>query len=329
MPDSSPPAIFLMGPTASGKTDLAMRLCDQLPCEIISVDSALIYKGMDIGTAKPSPAELVAYPHHLVDILDPAENYSAAQFRDDALALMADISARNKIPLLVGGTMMYFKVLLEGMSDLPEADPLLRQKIEADAEQHGWCYVHEQLQAADPESARRIHPNDPQRLQRALEVYLLTGVPMTEWRRREQAEKAAFPYRLLQLALAPRDRAILHQRIAQRFEKMLALGFEAEVRALYQRGDLHPGLPSIRSVGYRQMWAYLAGDYDYATMQHKGIVATRQLAKRQFTWLRSWQDLNWIYTEAGDESITREALLERLLADAIRLINTRLINQAL
>ena len=319
-----PPAIFLMGPTASGKTDLAMCLCDALPCEIISVDSALVYKGMNIGTAKPSLEEREKYPHHLVDMIDPAQSYSVAQFREDALALMADITSRGKIPLLVGGTMMYFRVLLEGMSDLPDADPKVREKINADAEEFGWPTVHEQLAEVDAVSAERISPNDSQRLQRALEVYRITGVSMTEWRHREQENKQAFPYQLLQIAIAPDDRAILHARIAKRFEQMLAQGFEQEVRALYDREDIHAELPALRSVGYRQMWAYLAGEIDYATMQEKGVIATRQLAKRQLTWLRSWQDLNWIYTNSRDESVSRDELLADLLSKTLRLVKEQL-----
>jgi tRNA dimethylallyltransferase len=317
---SLPRAIFLMGPTASGKTDLAMRLCEALPCEIISVDSALVYKGMDIGTAKPSAAELARYPHHLVDILDPAQSYSAAQFRHDALEIMADISARGKIPLLVGGTMLYFRALIEGLGVLPEADPVVRAAIEKDAAEHGWQYVHQQLQAVDAVSAERIHPNDPQRLQRALEVYRLTGISMTQWRDLEQQQKQPFPYQVVQLALAPDDRAVLHQRIAQRFKRMLEQNFEAEVKALYQRGDLHPGLPSIRAVGYRQMWAYLAGEDDYAAMQEKGIAATRQLAKRQFTWLRSWQDVNWIYTDKRDEKLNKAEIIEKVEKKALQVV---------
>lgn len=319
-----PPAIFLMGPTASGKTDLAMRLCDVLPCEIISVDSVLVYKGMDIGTAKPSMAERTQYPHHLVDILDPAQVYSVAHFREDALRLMADITARGNIPLLVGGTMMYFRVLLEGMGDLPDADPQIRAHIDADAKAFGWPYVHQQLAAVDAVSAKRINSNDPQRLQRALEVYRITGITMTEWRRREQANKPAFPYQLLQIAIAPDDRAILHERIAHRFEQMLAQGFEQEVRTLYNREDIHADLPAIRSVGYRQMWAYLAGEYDYAQMQEKGIIATRQLAKRQFTWLKSWQDLNWIYTDSRNKCASKDELLADLLSKTLRIVKEQL-----
>jgi tRNA dimethylallyltransferase len=319
-----PPAIFIMGPTASGKTDLAMRLCDVLPCEIISVDSALVYKGMDIGTAKPTWQERVQYPHHLVDILDPAQIYSAAQFRYDALALMADITARGKVPLLVGGTMLYFRALLEGLSVLPEADPLVRADIEKDAEQFGWAYVHQQLQQVDPVSAARINANDPQRLQRALEVYRLSGVSMTQLREEEQLHKKPFPYKVLQIAVAPAERAVVHQRIASRFHHMLEQGFESEVRALFERGDLNTDMPSVRAVGYRQMWDYFEGEYDYAVMQEKGIAATRQLAKRQFTWLRSWQDVNWIYTDKRDEALPKKEVIGHLLQKTLQLVKNRL-----
>lgn len=301
-----------------------MRLCDHLPCEIISVDSALVYKGMDIGTAKPTAAERLRYPHHLIDIIDPSETYSAARFRQDALALMADITARGKIPLLVGGTMLYFKALMEGLGVLPEANPLIRASIEQDAAQHGWEYVHQQLQLVDPVSAQRIHPNDPQRLQRALEVYQLTGISMTQWREQEQLNKQPFPYRVVSIAIAPRDRAVLHQRIAHRFDCMLAQPFEDEVRLLYERGDLHPDLPAIRAVGYRQMWSYLAGEYNDAEMREKGIIATRQLAKRQFTWLRSWQDVNWIYTEAHDESLKKQALIALITEKCLHIVKNHI-----
>ncbi len=315
-----PPAVFIMGPTASGKTDLAMRLQDRFNGEIISVDSALIYRGMDIGTAKPSSRELAAYPHHLVNILDPAQSYSAAQFRQDALALMADISARGKLPILAGGTMMYFKVLLEGISSLPEADADVRAAIEADAAQRGWEFVHQQLAEVDPVSALRIHPNDPQRLQRALEVYRLSGKSMTEHRQIEQQNKQALPYNITQFALTPEDRSHLHERIAERFATMLSNGLEAEVRSLYDRGDLHAQMPSIRSVGYRQMWGYFDGEYDYQRMHEKGVVATRQLAKRQLTWLRGWQSLNWLYTDNRDEQRGKSAIIDKLLLQSSQLL---------
>ncbi|CAA0082278.1 tRNA dimethylallyltransferase [BD1-7 clade bacterium] len=321
---NKPPVVFIMGPTASGKTDLAMRLSDEFNGEIVSVDSALIYRNMNIGTAKPSRLELQAYPHHLVDIVDPSEAYSAAQFREDALQLLADIHSRGRLPILAGGSMMYFRVLLEGMSQLPQADSAVRHKIEQIAAEHGWQEVHRQLAEVDSESAARIHPNDPQRLQRALEVYLLSGRSMTQHRIIEQQQRAEFPFAPIQIALAPDDRAILHQRIAERFEKMLSNGFEQEVRALFDRGDLNAGMPSIRCVGYRQMWSYLEKEISYDQMREKGVIATRQLAKRQFTWLRGWQDLNWIYTSFRDEALSKPELLDRLQQNASQLISNQL-----
>lgn len=287
-----PLALFLMGPTASGKTDLAIALRQQLPVEVISVDSALIYKGMDIGTAKPTPAELALAPHRLIDILDPKESYSAMNFREDALKEMAEISASGRIPLLVGGTMLYYKALLEGLSPLPSADPTIRAEIEEKAAKIGWAGMHQELLAIDPVAGARINPNDSQRINRALEVFYITGKTMTEL----TAEKGeALPYRLLQFAIAPQDRAILHERIALRFQKMMDLGFEEEVKRLFLREDLHIDLPSIRCVGYRQIWEYLQGDISLDEAIYKGICATRQLAKRQITWLRGWKDeITWL-----------------------------------
>ncbi|UVE46238.1 tRNA (adenosine(37)-N6)-dimethylallyltransferase MiaA [Pseudomonas chlororaphis] len=297
-----PPAILLMGPTAAGKTDLAIELTKVLPCELISVDSALVYRGMDIGTAKPSKEILAEFPHRLIDILDPAESYSAADFRTDALAAMADITARGKIPLLVGGTMLYYKALLEGLADMPPADPQVRAELEEEAARLGWQALHDQLAAIDPESAARIHPNDPQRLTRALEVYRVSGLSMTAHRLRQSAQsteaaasgRGQLPYTVANLAIAPANRQVLHERIAQRFTIMLEQGFVDEVVALRSRSDLHAGLPSIRAVGYRQVWDHLDGKLTFAEMQERGIIATRQLAKRQFTWLRSWADLHWL-----------------------------------
>lgn len=287
-----PLALFLMGPTASGKTDLAIALRQQLPVEVISVDSALIYKGMDIGTAKPTPAELALAPHRLIDILDPKESYSAMNFREDALKEMAEISTSGRIPLLVGGTMLYYKALLEGLSPLPSADPIIRAEIEEKATKIGWGGMHQELLTIDPVAGARINPNDSQRINRALEVFYITGKTMTEL----TAEKGeALPYRLLQFAIAPQDRAILHERIALRFQKMMDLGFEEEVKRLFLREDLHIDLPSIRCVGYRQMWEYLQGDISLDEAIYKGICATRQLAKRQITWLRGWKDeITWL-----------------------------------
>ncbi len=297
-----PQAIFLMGPTASGKTDLAIALRQTLPVEVISVDSALIYKGMDIGTAKPSQAELALAPHRLIDILDPAESYSAMNFRADALKEMADITASGRIPLLVGGTMLYYKALIEGLSPLPSADPSIRAEIEQRAEQQGWAALHQELLKIDPVAGTRINPNDSQRINRALEVFYITGKTMTELTA-EQGE--SLPYDVLQFAIAPQERAVLHERIEQRFHKMIALGFEEEVKKLYARSDLHIDLPSIRCVGYRQMWEYLQGGISLDEAIFKGICATRQLAKRQITWLRSWQsELTWLDSLAPEQAKT-------------------------
>ena len=290
--NNKPKAIFLMGPTASGKTDLAIALRKSLPVEVISVDSALIYKGMNIGTAKPSREELAKAPHRLIDILDPAESYSAMNFRADALKEMAEITASGRIPLLVGGTMLYYKALIEGLSPLPSADIEVRAKIEQKAAEFGWGALHKDLMAIYPISANRINQNDSQRINRALEVFYITGKTMTELTT-QQGE--SLPYDVLQFAIAPEDRAVLHQRIEQRFHKMIELGFEQEVRKLFERGDLNIDLPSIRCVGYRQMWEYLQGDISLDEAIFKGICATRQLAKRQITWLRGWQsEITWL-----------------------------------
>ncbi|MAR91643.1 MAG: tRNA (adenosine(37)-N6)-dimethylallyltransferase MiaA [Pseudomonadales bacterium] len=292
MVDTRPWCLFLMGPTASGKTDLAVQLVERLPMDIISVDSALIYRGMDIGTAKPDAATLARAPHRLIDFLDPAASYSAADFRRDALAAMAEIAGRGRVPLLVGGTMLYFKVLTEGLAPLPAADQQVRRQLLAEAADRGWPALHRELARVDPAAAARLNPNDAQRLQRALEVYRCTGVSLTEWHRR-QPEPPAFPYRVINIAVSP-PRPVLHQRIAERFEQMLEQGFYEEVKALYQRGDLHPAMPAMRAVGYRQVWDCLAGKLSYAEMKERGIIATRQLAKRQITWLRGWPDLHWL-----------------------------------
>lgn len=287
-----------MGATATGKTDLAVALVEQMNCELISVDSALIYKGMDIGTAKPDAETLARAPHHLIDICDPAESYSAAQFRSDALALIEAIHQKGKTPVLVGGTMLYFKALLEGMANLPEAEPAVREQLLKRAEMEGWGVLHDELKSVDPVSAERIHPNDPQRLQRALEVYLVTGKSLTEWWAEQKSE--VLPFEPLQLALEWPDRKVLHDRIALRFNMMIEQGFEEEVRQLYQREDLHPELPSIRCVGYRQMWDYLDGKLTHDEMVERGIIATRQLAKRQLTWLRGWTQLHRIDASQRD-----------------------------
>ncbi|SFN34384.1 tRNA (adenosine(37)-N6)-dimethylallyltransferase MiaA [Xenorhabdus japonica] len=295
-----PTAIFIMGPTASGKTALSIALRQHLPVELISVDSALIYRGMDIGTAKPSAEEQALAPHRLIDVLDPAEVYSAADFRRDALQEMAEITAAGRIPLLVGGTMLYFKALLEGLSPLPSADPEIRIQIEQQAAELGWNALHRQLQEIDPVSAVRIHPNDPQRLTRALEVFRISGKTLTEL---TEISGEVLPYRVHQFAIAPANREILHQRIAARFEQMIKSGFEDEVKALYARKDLHTDLPSIRCVGYRQMWSYLADEISHDEMVYRGICATRQLAKRQITWLRSWSNVTWLDSDQPKQAL--------------------------
>ncbi|PHM59762.1 tRNA (adenosine(37)-N6)-dimethylallyltransferase MiaA [Xenorhabdus sp. KK7.4] len=295
-----PTAIFIMGPTASGKTALSIALRQHLPVELISVDSALVYRGMDIGTAKPSAEEQAQAPHRLIDILDPADVYSAADFRRDALEQMAEITAAGRIPLLVGGTMLYFKALLEGLSPLPSADPEVRAVIEQEAEEHGWESLHQQLQEIDPVAAARIHPNDPQRLTRALEVFRISGNTLTTL---TETSGEVLPYRVHQFAIAPASREILHQRIAARFEQMIKSGFEDEVKALYARSDLHTDLPSIRCVGYRQMWSYLAGEISHDEMVYRGICATRQLAKRQITWLRGWDDVAWLDSDQPEQAL--------------------------
>ena len=288
-----PPVLCLMGPTAAGKTALAIALAEAGLGEIISVDSGMVFRGMDIGTAKPDAAELARAPHRLIDIRDPAEAYSAADFRRDALAHMADISARGKVPLLVGGTMLYFKVLRDGLATMPDADPVIRARLEAEAAEQGWPALHARLVKVDPLSAARLAPNDAQRLQRALEVWELTGKPLSQWHA-EQPPPEPLPYDLHWHAIAPPDRAVLHERIARRFDQMLAGGFLDEVRQLRARGDLHLGLPSMRAVGYRQAWEHLDGAYDRSELRLRGIYATRQLAKRQLTWLRSFPDLTWL-----------------------------------
>jgi len=283
-----PPAISLMGPTASGKSKLAVQLAQALNGEIISVDSALVYRGMDIGTAKPTLDERAGIPHHLIDILDPSESFSTGQFKNTALALMAEICERGRIPILVGGTMLYFNALSNGLAELPEADAIIRAKLDDELITLGKDALHQRLTKLDPQSAARIHPNDPQRIQRALEVYELTGKPLTAYFADVQQ---AIPYRVIKLIVAPTERKILHDIIASRFNLMLEQGFIEEVEALVNRGDLNVTMPSIRAVGYRQVWAYLHGEYDKATMIEKGIAATRQLAKRQFTWLRRESDV--------------------------------------
>ncbi|SFT45322.1 tRNA (adenosine(37)-N6)-dimethylallyltransferase MiaA [Halomonas saccharevitans] len=298
MPDDRPPAILLMGPTAAGKTDLAIELHERLGCDLISVDSAMVYRELDIGSAKPEPEELSRAPHRLIDIRDPAEPYSAADFREDALREMAAITAAGRVPLLVGGTMMYFKRLLEGVANLPAADPAVRAELERQVAEHGLASLHEELARIDPVSAARIHPNDPQRLTRALEVHRLAGRSLSAlW---DEQRQETFPFRTLSIGLAPADRGVLHERIAQRFRGMLDAGLIDEVAALKGRGDLSPSLPSMKSVGYRQVWAYLEGEIDRAELERLGIIATRQLAKRQLTWMRSWPGLEWVDSQGPD-----------------------------
>jgi tRNA dimethylallyltransferase len=283
-----PPAIFLMGPTASGKTAVAVELAQRLPVELISVDSALVYRDMNIGTAKPDAVTLARAPHHLIDILPPTAAYSAAAFRHDALRLMQDATQRGRIPLLVGGTMLYFRVLRVGLSDLPQADPEVRAKLEVEAAQLGWPAMHQKLALIDPETAARLKPNDSQRIQRALEIYRIAGVTMSALIAQEK--DAALPYRIIPIALVPSERSGLHARIAMRFAAMLKDGLVEELRGLQQKYPLHPDLPAMRCVGYRQAWQYLAGEINEAQLLETGIAATRQLAKRQLTWLRGMGD---------------------------------------
>ena len=295
--NSALPVIAIMGPTASGKTGLALDIAAKVESEVISVDSALVYKGMDIGTAKPTQEEQAGVVHHLIDIIDPAQSYSVSQFVNDTNALIGDILARGKVPILAGGTMMYFNALINGISPLPKSDEKIRDEITQQAQRLGWSKLHDELRGVDPISGERIHPNDPQRITRALEVYRSTGKTLTHW---QQQEGEKCPYNIAQFAIAPADRAVLHERIATRFDLMLEQGFENEVVKLYERSDLHEDLPSIRSVGYRQMWQYLDGQLSYAEMRERGIIATRQLAKRQLTWLRGWEQVTWLDTFAND-----------------------------
>jgi len=305
-----PPAIFLMGPTASGKTALAVGLVERFPLEIISVDSALVYRGMNIGTAKPDTATLVRAPHHLLDIRDPTEAYSAAAFCSDAGRLMADIVARGRVPLLVGGTMLYFRALLQGLDDLPQADAGVRKTLAEEAAARGWPALHAELAEIDPATAARLMPNDAQRIGRALEIFRLTGTPMSALLRRAHAE---LPYRVLQLALIPSDRVVLHQRIAARCDAMLAEGLLDEVDTLRRSYALNADLPSMRAVGYRQAWACLDGDIDLKGLRDQGIAATRQLAKRQLTWLRSWPDAVELDCLAADLDMQATARVARHL----------------
>jgi tRNA dimethylallyltransferase len=311
-----PLAVAIMGPTASGKTAAALAIARAIPAEIISVDSALVYRGMDIGTAKPNAEELASAPHHLIDIIDPADTYSVAQFRADTLRLVAEISARGKLALLVGGTMMYFKGLTDGLDDLPTADAAVRERLDAEAAIIGWPGMHEKLRERDPETAARLKPNDAQRINRALEIIELSGKPMSELL--TGRPRLELPFELLSFALEPSERSVLHQRIATRFDQMLGTsddaGIVAEVAGLRARGDLHPALPSMRCVGYRQAWEYLDGEIDRAALRETGIIATRQLAKRQLTWLRSMPDrvvIDCLGDNTADQMLMQIAMRKR------------------
>jgi len=301
MKDSRPLAIALMGPTASGKTALAIEWAHRLRTEIISVDSALVYRGMDIGSAKPDMEERQGIAHHLIDIREPWETYSAADFAKQTLPLMAEISGQNKIPILTGGTGLYFRSLLDGLSDMPAADEEIRADIQAQAALHGWPAMHEKLQLVDTAAGIRIKPNDVQRITRALEVFRQTGIPITEWQ--QNGVRKRFPYRVIRICIAPKDRAVLHDRIARRFDLMLERGFLAEMRTLMANPALHPDLPSMRAVGYRQAWRHLIGETNAAQFREEAIAATRQLAKRQLTWFRGELDLRWF-----DPHVDREEL---------------------
>ena len=284
------PLICLMGPTAAGKTDAAVALAESFDVELISVDSALVYRGLCIGAAQPD------YPHHLIDIRDPADVYTAANFVEDTLSCIADARARGRRAVLVGGTMMYYRALIEGLSDMPSSDQVIRAEIELEASQVGWPDMHRALSVVDPDTAKSLHPNHSQRISRALEVFRQTGTPMSQWQRANTQEGRD----AICLALAPEDRATLHARIETRFDRMLEAGFVEEVETLFDRGDLHTDLPAIRAVGYRQIWSHLSGEYSLVDARNKGIAATRQLAKRQITWLRGWSGLHWINSEAKD-----------------------------
>jgi len=310
---NTPRAVFLLGPTASGKTAAALSLAQALPIEVVSVDSAQVYRGMDVGTAKPSAAERAAAPHHLVDILEPTEAYSAGRFRGDALRLVREIHGRGRIPVLAGGTMLYFAALEHGLADLPPADPALRAEIEARAAREGWPALHAELAGVDPQSAARIQPTDPQRIQRALEVHKLAGEPLSALQARRPAPSLSFE--VLRIALEPSQRAVLHERIAARFRAMLHAGLLDEVRGLRSRYRLDAALPSMRSVGYRQAWQVLEGEAPEETLEYRGVAATRQLAKRQLTWLRSMQGLERFDALREDVPRMIRERVERFIGD--------------
>ena len=303
--------IRLMGPTASGKTQLAIQLAERLACEIISVDSAMVYRGMDIGTAKPSAAELAMIPHHLINICDPLDPFSAGRFCEEAHHLIREIQSRHKIPLLVGGTLLYFYWLQQGFADLPKANESIRQAISIRASQQGWPHLHHELQQIDPSTALHIHPNDGQRIQRALELYYSSGQTMAALQSAQRLQPLSMP--MITLVIAHEDRARLHRRIEERFDGMLKKGLVEEVESLYRRGDLNDCLPSIRTVGYRQIWAYLAGEYSAEEMRERVLAATRQLAKRQYTWLRRWPEAQWIFSERSDLYPATLSFIEKTL----------------
>ena len=316
----SVPYICIAGPTASGKTAAAMAVARQYGVEIISVDSALVYRGMDIGTAKPTPDELAAVPHHLIDIRDPLQAYSAAEFVADADRLIGEITARGKLPLLVGGTMLYFKALFDGLDDMPKADPAVRAALADEAAAKGWPAMHEELARVDPATAARLAPNDSQRISRALEVFRVSGQPLSFFHQQGAIKKVATPQDAERagglISLEPQDRGWLHERIAQRFDAMLAAGFVDEVKALRARGDLNPDLPSMRCVGYRQAWEALDHVYPMSELRDKGVFATRQLAKRQITWLRSMPQRHVVACD-GEEPVAKVLqTIERLLHPA-------------
>ena len=308
-----PPAVLLLGPTASGKTALALGLADRLPLEIVSVDSAQVFIDMNVGTAKPDADTLRRYPHHLIDLITPEQRYSAARFREDALAAMNDITARGRIPLLVGGTMLYFKALRGGLADLPEANAALRSQIDREAAAKGWPALHAELARLDPASAARLKPTDAQRIQRALEVVRLTDKPLDHFFSRQQA--SSLPYRLLSFGLMPAERGWLHERIAQRFDQMLQEGLVEEVHALRARYRLDAGLPSMRCVGYRQVWEMIEGSLPAAELRDRGIFATRQFAKRQITWLKSFNDIELLDCQEPGLAASIANAIERFAAE--------------
>ena len=321
--NDKPPAIFLMGPTATGKTDLAIKLHKYLPIEIISVDSSQIYKGMDIGSAKPSKEVLDKIPHRLLDIRDPSEVYSVADFARDARKAMQEITDQGQIPILVGGAMLYFRALLNGLADNPPPDDVIRKKIEAEASKHGWPYLYSKLKDFDPDLAKDLHPNNSQRIQRALEVYYITGEIPSNIRRNQkkygsQIKSIIKDYQIIQIALIPIKRIDLHKRIESRFTKMLDADFEAEVRLLYDRGDLHENLPAIRSAGYKQMWSYLSGKIEYNDIIKLSNAATRQLAKRQLTWLKKWPNLQEIKVDYSNQENTNYE--SKMLFDCLKIL---------